>query len=364
MKEKNKIGILTLTPTSNYGGILQSIALYHFLEREGYDVRLINKKFKINSIIKKTYLYVLQRLPGQNLRGFRKSFLKSKALAHNINNLIPKRTKKLFNLKSFREHCNQENYDAVIVGSDQVWRYSYINDGSFSCYFLDFNKKLQTKKISYAASFGSETWENKETESTVKSLLKDFDSISCREESGVNLCKDLFDVKAAHVLDPTLLLSSQSYSKIFSLKITKESKTLCTYILDNNKKKCDYTSKISENNSLSLIALNGSNSIYGLDEWVAAIKNSKLVITDSFHGMVFSIIFRRQFIVIGNRKRGLARFESLLLKLGLQDRLIEADCLDDSIDLVNTIIDYDQIEPIIEREKKFSEDFLKNSLIN
>jgi hypothetical protein len=365
MKEIKRVGILTLTPNSNYGGILQSVALYKYLESQGYHVTLINKKFVIKSKFKMFFLSILQRIPGQNIKNFRYHYLKEKALSETINKLMPNKSTKIFDTKGFRYLISEEKYDAVIVGSDQVWRYKYINDGSYNCYFLDFPKLNKTKKISYAASFGIDFWEETQNIDEVSIMLKDFDFISVREQSGVDVCANEFNVMAEHVLDPTMLMGPEFYKEILGIEESEDKNVLCSYILDRDENKLKLISEISNKNKLKVTDLGKMNSngdFYTIKDWVSTIKDSKFVITDSFHGMVFSIIFNKQFIVIGNKKRGLARFESLLSKFGLSGRILELENLEVGLTLVNTVIDYNLVNEIVEREKLFSFNFLKKSI--
>ena len=365
MNKSKRIGILTLTPSSNYGGILQTVALYNYLERQGYDVILINKKFFIRSKIKKVILSLLKNIPGQNIKNFRYNYLKEKSLLSSINKYIPNRTKKIYNVNSFRDLIQEYKYHAVIVGSDQVWRYKYINDGSYNCYFLDFIKSQETKKISYAASFGIDYWENKKNVGEVSAMLKDFDHISVRENSGVKICSEDFGVNAEHVLDPTILLTPEDYNEILNIKEDGEENILCSYILDSDVRKSKFIEGLAKKNSLEIKALgskSSNNKFYTVKDWVSSIKNSKFVVTDSFHGMVFSIIFNRQFIVIGNKNRGLARFQSLLSKFGLSERILELENLDMGLDIANSVIDYQQVNLIVEHERLVSMSFLKNSI--
>ncbi|WP_417699406.1 polysaccharide pyruvyl transferase family protein [Pseudoalteromonas lipolytica] len=359
-----KIAILTLTPSNNYGGLLQTIALYNYLEMQGHEVTLINKKFTINPRLKEILYSFLERLPFQNIKNVRYGYLKSKALKGELNKLVARKTQKVCTTNEFKEIIKREKYDVVIVGSDQVWRYKYINDGSYETYFLDFKRYHDIKKVAYAASFGGDSWDGPSETENVARMLEDFDLISVREEAGKKICSDLFNVNATHVLDPTLLLKEEKYKELFDINQEQEEDTLCCYILDNNKIKFDLIREIANEMSLSIVALNNLNKsgeYFTLKDWLSNFLNAKFIITDSFHGMVFSIIFKKQFIVIGNEKRGLARFQSLLNKLGLQERLISLSNIEKYQKILKSNIDYDDVNKILDKEIEFSVSFLNKA---
>jgi len=209
-----KIGILTLLPSSNYGGVLQAAAMNHTLKLLGHEVILINKKHHMpcwKSIIFST----LKHLPFQNFKNIRGNHIKSKQLRKFISTYLPPKTDTVISPEDLRYIVEKEKLDVVLVGSDQVWRYTYINDGFYSVYFLDFKRPHKLKKISYAASFGTSSWEAPEKNEEIIRLLSDFDSISVREAAGISLCSNLFHAKAEHNIDPTLLAGRNFSSLIY-----------------------------------------------------------------------------------------------------------------------------------------------------
>lgn len=182
-------------------------------------------------------------------------------------------------------------------------------------------------------------------------LLKKFDAVSVRESNGVELCKKHFDIDAIQVLDPTMLISNEEYCNIFREANTPKSKgTLLNYVLDENEEICNLIKELSIKMKLLPFALNNlfenddtkpleMRIKSSVETWLRGFYDAEFVITDSFHACVFSILFKKQFVVIGNRKRGMARFESLLNMFGLEDRLVSADV--NVIDL--PIINYDLV---------------------
>ena len=270
------------------------------------------------------------------------------------------------------------NIDILVVGSDQCWRPLYNN--YLDDMFLRFAEHLPIKKrIAYAASFGTDVWEYKEslTEKCAK-LVKKFDIVTVREDSGVKLCKEYLCVNAFHVLDPTMLLQREDYLEILEKSNTPKSNgNLFDYILDPNPIKQQFVKNVASRVSLqSFHVLPKYNEDYRTREnvkkhleecaypspltWLAAFRDSKMTIVDSFHGMVFSIIFNVPFWVIGNSERGMSRFVSLLKIFGLEDRLISINDLN-SMDL-NRSIDWEYVNNILSIKRRDSYQILENAL--
>lgn len=360
-----KIGILTLPLVDNYGGILQAVALYKYLKNNGYEVVLINKVLHI-SLWKKIAKYFLSLVFPEKYNTVNQS--KRKEIHKSfINNEIKNISEILISTKNLRSYAIKEKFDTIIVGSDQVWRKSYINDKYYKNFFLDFIDD-KTKKISYAASFGKNHWEGINDINEISKLLEKFNAVSTRESSGVDICKNTFGYNnVKHVLDPTLLMDKNFYineiiSKYDIHNIQKGG--LVTYVLDEAVEKKEIIDSLKHNlNIKNVYHIKGFNSLnftYSIPKWLASIAYADFIVTDSFHGMVFSIIFEKEFLVIGNQGRGLDRFTSLLSILGLENRLIY-----DKKNLGNTeinSIDYNSVNKILDNQRLKSFDFLKNSL--
>lgn len=371
-----KIGILTLPISENYGGILQAVALYRLLHAQGHDVVLVYKeKLSSEKVWKKIIKEILVKIPFQDFKNLkankktREEWQKRKKFHRPfIENEIFKISKDLYTKKELENFVKKENFDAVIVGSDQVWRKKYINDTYYKSYFLDFVDGSKTKKIAYAASFGKDQWEGEGDSEDIAKLLKDFAAVSTREASGVDICKNSFSYnEAKHVLDPTLLMSKEFYTaeiiaKYHTSNIPKGG--LVTYVLDEAEEKKEIIEFVIKNydfkNAYHLKGFNSSKTTDSVPEWLAALVNADFVVTDSFHGMVFSMIFEKNFVVIGNHNRGLDRFVSLLSLVGLEDRLVFS--LNDLNDKKLESIDYSRVNKILEDEKKKSLEFLMGAL--
>ena len=371
-----KIGILTHPLRTNYGGILQNYALQYVLRSLGYSVETINwqeNKSVIYIVISYVYRlfahYVLRKkhIPTDMfLNVTNKQFL---YISSNIQTFIKeyiKLSKQISSLKKIGE-VNGFSYDAIIVGSDQVWLQQYA-----PTMYLDFVKDENVLKIAYAASFGQDRWtyDNHKTE-VCSRLAKKFNAISVRENSAVYLCEKKLGVSAIQVLDPTLLLNSEIYSSLISKQEIVKS-YLMTYILDANVHKENIINCVSKllkipecsiRENKQTWKLFGDNShlvIKPIEKWLQGFRDCEFVVTDSFHGVAFSIIFNKQFIDIGNRKRGLDRFQSILKQFNLLDRLVDENTDIDNYLKNLKVIDYDKVNKQKEILQEQSMQFLKN----
>ena len=330
-----KIGILTLPLYTNYGGILQAYALQTILKRMGHEVCLIEKRRKVwPPFWKMPFVYgkrIAKNMLGQPTPIFKeqKIYSEMSVIKQDIDQFINKYIKRRI-VDSFSE-IKDTDFDMIIVGSDQIWRPPYFNN--IESAYLDFTYSWNIKRAAYAASFGIDKWEYspKQTE-RCKLLLKQFDAVSIREDSGVNLCHQYLDREAQQMLDPTMLLRERDYIQLFEkANVISNKGKLLNYILDETSEKRELINKIAKDKGLkpySIVSFyNGINSslksIYpSIEQWLKSFYDAEFVVTDSFHGCVFSILFNKPFIAYGNKTRGLTRFTSLLKTFNLNDRLI------------------------------------------
>lgn len=327
-----KIAIVTLPLYINYGGILQCYALQTVLERMGHDVVVLEKpKYgRYYPFIK--VLAIFKRLFKRFVLGKRVNILLA---PHEIANLHIRQF-----IRHYIHHCYKRVWspqtirgiDAFVVGSDQIWRpeYSYPIENAF----LDFTKGMNVKRIAYAASFGVEQCTFSEEQLFICStLLKQFDAISVREDSGIRICKESFGIEATQMIDPTLLLDIDDYRKLISTVRTIPSKgNMLVYILDVTEEKKRLVEQIANERGLTPYWLdNDTNSEsvnwngnikMRVEQWLRAFDDATFVFTDSFHGCIFSILFKKAFIAFGNEGRGTTRFTSLLKMFSLNERMI------------------------------------------
>lgn len=379
-KDIMKIGILTLPLHTNYGGILQAYALQSLLNSLGYEAVLINLPVAQGSL--KTRIIEFSKRLIKKFLLFKSTPLNAwpteKEMKFIAKNITPFIQQHLYVIecpdkKYLLDVTLNEGLKGYIVGSDQVWRPAY--SATVSSFFLDFLPNPQFVKISYAASFGIDTWPFTEEESIkLGNLLNGFKAVSVREDSAVALCKTHWGIDAKLVLDPTLLLDKQDYMNFCDLKSDENSKNVMVYILDKNTSKINIVKEISGLLDLSINEVGAKDKFWNVgskeiekcivppvSEWISGFMNAKFVVTDSFHGMVFSILFEKPFICIGNKMRGITRFTSLLKLFKLEDRLIYSfDDFDRNI--INKPIDYEQVNLIRQQEKIKSISFLLKAL--
>ena len=376
-----RVGILTMPLKTNYGGLIQAYALQTALERMGCEVEILSRSYPKPEMRFFTRIrcdgvrFVRGLCGGKDNRLSDKEYrlvsVNTDKFIHTYMHVSPK----LYTTEDLRDYTLQKSFDAYVVGSDQIWRPRYcpcIED-----YFLGFAAKQSVRRIAYAASFGVEDWEYSNEETKMCSqLAKSFDAIGVREDSGVGLCSLHLGVKAEQVLDPTLLLNSSDY-EAFSSNTKSSNGTLFFYILDHNEKKNALLKSVSEKAHMQSyecmpqgplyhgkILRNLDKCVYPAPEqWLRSFGDAEMVVTDSFHGAAFSIIFNKSFWVIGNKSRGLARMESLLEMFDLKDRFVDLDGNNLEKDWSQPI-NWDSVNIKMESWRKQSTAFLTKALFN
>lgn len=379
-----KIGILTQPLHSNYGGLLQNYALQQILIAEGHEVETLDWG-KSNTLHSKLYhakiKFLTKFLPKKypKLR-YQPSKNELSVICKNTNYFINKyikHTVKLHSYSQFKKQAIKGKYNAYIVGSDQCWRPMY--NTFLSSMFLDFTESSNVKRLAYAASFGTVEWEFSPQQTSICSnLVKKFDLVTVREDSGVILCNDYLGVEAMHVLDPTMLLTKEDYIKLINdEKEPKSQGSLFNYILDPDDDKKAFIDKISKETKLQLFKVlpkcqaetrtredvkkRINDCVFPtVTSWLRAFMDAEMVICDSFHGCVFSIIFNKPFWVIGNSKRGMSRFTSLLKTFNLEDRLLDQSNLHEA-DYTKQI-SWDRVNNILVLKRKECKSLLLNEL--
>lgn len=362
-----KIGILTFHFAHNSGAVLQAYALQKVLKELGHEVFVIDyvpeelkkfqyKKYKIFPNKKNLPLKIKIRIMSRLICNF---FI--------IANRIKKYEKfasENFNLTSTvtKKELDSLDFDAYVLGSDQIW-----NEGGLpfeDAYFGAFVNKNKSKVISYAASLGENSVED---EQNFERLLKNLDHISVREEQSVEFVEKFTEKNVANTLDPTLLVNTEEWIKDFKLDDNPKGNVIfISLVRDNNDNSVKFAKKLAKDNKLNLISLVNFKEFKLIKMiintpyvFLNLIKNACYIVTDSFHGVVFSIIFKKEFFVIKRdaEKAGKAncsfRIENLLNKLKIKGRFIGEEVKE---------IDYDNVYKILEKEREKSIKFLKDSL--
>ena len=373
-----KIAIITLPLIANYGGILQNYALQTVLKRMGHTVETIALPLELQQPWWRKPLayskrsvdkYVLRRrktpvfyeqwynrtLPA--LICDMQSFVATHILRRKVN--------------SFSD-IKEGEYDAFVVGSDQIWRPAYSYRPIMNAY-LDFAKDWKnTKRVAYAASFGTDRWEysNLQTRQCA-ALAALFDGISVREEAAVRLCRGHLHCEAVHVLDPTMLLAAEDYVDLLKdKKLEAPRGELLTYVLDETPEKARIIEKVATHYQYAIYRANSRFEDWTaplterkqppVEQWLKDFQDAKFVITDSFHATVFSILFGKPFIVIGNKARGLSRIDSLLKMFGLEEHVVS------SLTGLDVSWDYDldtgRVQEVLQARRQTAMEFLRASL--
>lgn len=347
---------------NNYGCVLQNYALQTALKKIGHDpITLDYIPYKSPFRILLSLVYTIILFFTKRRRTFAECFpiKRDKYVTSFINKNIcvthPLR-------KYSSSLINEYKLEGFVVGSDQIWRPVFNDDIIYDAY-LKFTSHYDVKRVAYAASFGVSKWEYNTKETKECSLLaKRFNAISVREYSGVELCKNNLCVEAKVVVDPTLLLEAREYRLLYKEGNTMKGKYLLSYILTKSKDKESIVKTISKSMSCKTIDIRIKNKLkYSIEEWLELFDNAECVVTDSFHGTVFSIIFHKKFIVIDNPGRGSARIHTLLKEVGLDSRMRkEQDYIDSTC--ISENIRWEDVDKRLEKARKEGVDFLMSAL--
>ncbi len=360
-KDKYDVGIMGVWYGCNYGSVATYFTLHEIISEMGLSVLMIDKPnvYKDDPENEMTHS---RRFAAEHYKMSRRYDL------HELGQL-------------------NRNVDTFVMGCDQVWnRGISLNFGMANYFdFVDDDKK----KISYASSFGhSKDNANERDRVVIKQYFDRFDSISVREADGVKICEEVYGVNAKQVIDPVFLYDKTKYAQLYNKSAAAKrtdlpEKYICTYILDPTQEIKDAIAWVSEKTGMKVInMLDGFPWRFDInvekmagctgeiaedvqvEDWLYYIANCDFLITDSCHGTSFAIIFEKLFICIGNKERGLSRFESLLGMFDLMDRVFLDPKEIINNDKVFEPIDFGRLNDIIEREKKSSLEWLKNALFS
>ncbi|WP_347862243.1 polysaccharide pyruvyl transferase family protein [Salimicrobium sp. PL1-032A] len=359
-----KIGVITLNGYFNYGNRLQNYALEQILNKNGCYVETIwidSKKLMRSTINQRIRVFVKKNLIDPFYRW--EEFLNDKKRLENFEMFSLKylNEKRYLSKKNTFQESDINTFDYFIVGSDQVWNPHYTSNSEL--YLLSFVPPH--KRIAYAPSFGISTIPS-DYKKVIQTYLLNYKNISVREEEGSRIIKDLTGKNVPVVLDPTLLLSNKEWMSIAQPPTNKPKKNyIVTYFLGEvSDERQKYIDRVTEKYNYKIIKLaNKHDEFYQTDPggFVDLIKDASLVLTDSFHGTVFSIIFERPFIVFEREnKHGSmrSRIDTLLRITNLESRNVENLEMRDEV----TNIDFRSAKNQLETEKTKSIDYLKNAL--
>lgn len=346
-----KIALITYHYSNNKGAFMQTYALCRYLAERGHELIIIDVRQEEG-----TNLGLFGKLAKEAIVSYR--------LKKDIAQLYPPLTRRYQSLQELQE--DPPAADCYIVGSDQVWNPNISKDLMYA-YFLDFGSK-ETRRVSYASSFGLSIWtiKDKEINDHIKELLHSFNSLSVREQEGQILCEKEFGIKPTIVLDPTFL--NADYKELIG-NIEPRKEILC-YKINKTVDFWENAPKMGEVMGLPLALLNYNYPHKGfrycfppsLKTWMKRIAAAEFVITDSFHGVAFSIINQKQFVVTLNHNDRDSRLINLIRLFHLEDRMF------DSVEeMVNNhrweaLIDYSIVSKVVEKYRDESRQYLNNAL--
>lgn len=386
-----KIGIITLWQSSdNYGQQLQCWALQQELIKLGHEPYLIrydiehklgqNKPSIMKKILKLLLVYPIVPFFMRKIKGKKEQKLGTYNALRNVErNFVNFRKDNI--IMSNQVYTSLQNLketppkaDAYIVGSDQVWAF-LLDNLENRAMFLDFGEKT-TKRIAYAPSFSMPSYPDR-LKSLLKNNLERFDFLSVREQTGVKICNEL-GFQSQTVLDPTLLLEKDSYATISS----SESIGNYIYLYYLNIKDAEEVQwyrlkQFAKKSKLKIIATPASGYIQGrelfdnveyryatIPQWINLINGARLVVTTSFHGVVFCILHHTSFVYFplkGKFSKGNNRVLDLLKDLNLSDCIMKDG--ETFATIMKKEINWNTIDVLLNKFRKHSEDFLKKALI-
>lgn len=352
-----KIGIVTYHRTNNYGAVMQALATRFVLEEMGHEVYYVDYWPDYHK-----EMYAL--FPKNNFRKFnilqKAKFLYRLFLFYRSKKIRIENFEKFFQTHIY-PYCRpvDDTYDVVIYGSDQIWRKQRAL-GSYNPFYFGENNLKTQHHISYAASMGILP-DNDADNSKVKELVAHLDKISVREEELRKLLLSLGYKNVKLTLDPTLLLSSETWDKHLPTEPYVGRKYVLVYMLMNAFNLSEIK-RFADNRGLDMIVLYGSATTKETEtnitsagplEFIRLIKNAEYVFSTSFHGLAFSIIYGKQFFTSFTANSG--RAESLLNQLGIKGRLLPPKS---SIPQDETPIDYNTVRSKLETYRKEAFNFL------
>ena len=356
-----KIGIITLSGHYNHGNRLQNFALQETLKTLGFTVETIwNEDCKLTVKLKRKFKlcasFILAIFNFKNKRFYIKRYKKFKSFSKKyirqskFKLIINKMSKKINNY-----------YDYFVVGSDQIWNYTLFDITGKE--FLDFSS--YDKNIAYAPSLGISNIESKWKDFYIDNL-KNIKYLSCREEEGAKIIRDLTNRECPVVLDPTMLLDKEEWIKIISKpEFMTNKKYILLYFLGNiSEEYNDEIKRIAEEKNYEIINILDITSNYYMcdpSEFLYLIKNASLVCTDSFHASVFSIIFEIPFLVFDRVQERLKSMNSRLNTL-LSNFLLEDRKFDKKINEEMLRCSFDKSKNMLKKKQNESIDYLKKSL--
>lgn len=381
-----KVGLSVCYDTKNFGSQLQVLATVKKIEELGYETEIIRYKKKMS------FKFICQTLP----RFFNSYFVKAKIKGKKKRKKLAQHSEIYSNVKirnkRFEQYVKEnytnlsqwyygwdglvkgteKNYETVLCGSDQLWLPSNLGSHFYTLEFAGDNKN----KIAYATSFGVSQipWYQKHS---TRKYLNSFSHLSCREEKGAKIIKDLTGKDIPVVVDPTLLLDKEAWERIIPVKKVIEDRYVFCYFLGENVEHRKIAEELAQKENLKIVTIPfldnfveydkdfGDYKMYDIDtnDFVNLIRGAEYVLTDSFHGSIFSIINHKKFITLnrfveGTKNSRNSRIDNLCSMLNLNDRRYKGNI----IESIKKDIDYNKVDNLLEDVRKNSIEYLSDSL--
>ncbi|EGR1584862.1 polysaccharide pyruvyl transferase family protein [Vibrio parahaemolyticus] len=330
MKSKNNVLLSTIYKADNYGAIFQALSLSEYLKSEYNDVYVLDySPSKINRQYSPLRTYSIKAALKDVFR-----FFPRKRMLGKITSFINEN----FNEMSI-ESAKQKEFDALVTGSDQVWNPAIVsfNEEFEPCYFFDGIKGLE--KISYASSLGSYRYNEQQGEQ-FKKYISEYDRIAIREEDSTKYISDSFGVNATHVLDPTLIQNRLFWEDLITSNSFDVNDYILVYFNNYTEELATITNRLKNLTNKKVVVINNwyakniDSDLYIRDagpiDFLELFSKAKYVVTNTFHGVCFSINFEKDFLYVDNGVHS-NRVESLLGKLSAGDKIVSDVLIKDEI---------------------------------
>lgn len=331
-----KIGILTYHRAENYGALLQAYALKTYIHSLGHDVSFVDywpkyheEYFKLFPLRQFKHRKSLSRLKFivKLLVWFVPRFIRKKRMQRFMHERLEVTDKILY-----RDGDRTEQYDIVVYGSDQIWRKQNLGGVGFDSWYFGADNVLAKKKIVYAGSMGIIDTDC-EDDNYIRTMMSQFNLISVREKD-LQSYLGMLNISAETVIDPVFLLSKEQWHHITEKK-KSEGKYILFYNLLNTKDSKQFADKLGSETGLPIKEINKKMvfdyrrlgkryiSTASVPKFLRLVQDAEFVVSNSFHGVAFSIIFQKQFFAVGMHQKA-TRVITLLDLMGLSDRYINA----------------------------------------
>lgn len=350
-----RTAIISFHHTTNFGATLQVFATQQYIESLGIESTILDyrnecienmefSKLKLKGLTVKSIVSFLLTHPAQKKKG------------EALFNFLRCNSKVSSRMNQEELHAIEDKYDFFISGSDIIWCLD--KTGNDYTYFLDFVHD-SNKKISYASSFGKEP--DKNNLEQVSKLLKEYQAVSTREQEGIEIVRNITNKKAVLVCDPTMLLENEIWVRMADASTAMKSKYILIYFLNLRGKMLDDAKKLAKKWKIDVVVIHCGRPIKGVktvwpttpQEFLNLIRNAQVVLTGSYHGLLFSMYFHKIFYFYANN-----------MKIKNLVTLFEIEKQDgEKFDINNVCVpDYENIDLRIEELRSVSREYLRKSL--